>query len=247
MADIIPSVFAKIVRALWQVASGDPFWRYRLAEIVARAISSDFTVSEYGRNWPRDEGFTRSMERFEGCASVRSLERKWMLKETAKLVQTIEGDTAECGTWRGGSSWLLCKGLGRTHHAFDSFEGLSEPDSRDGSHFQKGDLAVSEEEFRTQMGDCENLRVYKGWIPTRFTEVVDRRFCFVHVDVDLYQPTRDAVEFFYPRLSRGGILLVDDYGFFICPGARDAIDDFFRDKPEPVLEIPTGQGLIIKQ
>ena len=60
------------------------------------------------------------------------------------------------------------------------------------------------------------------------------------------QPTRDSIEFFWPRINPGGILLLDDYGFFICPGARKAADDFFKGRPEPILEIPTGQGLIIK-
>jgi len=172
-----------------------------------------------------------------------------MLREFLKLARAVEGDSAECGTWRGGSSWLIATGLGslgKTHHAFDSFQGLPAPGPRDGSHFREGDLSAPEGEFRARMSGVGNLRVYKGWIPARFPEVADRRFSFVHIDVDLYQPTRASVEFFYPRLSPGGILLLDDYGFFICPGAREAIVEFFRDKPEPVPEIPTGQGLVIK-
>ena len=209
-------MLGKLARGLWGVLRGDPFWRYRLAEIVSSGLSRD------------------------------SLDRKWMLKELLKLVRKVDGDTAECGTWRGGSSWLIARGLGRPHHAFDSFEGLSAPEPRDGAHFKKGDLAVSEEEFRSRMTDVADLRVYKGWIPSRFPEAADRKFCFVHVDVDLYQPTRDAIEFFYPRLAPGGILLLDDYGFFICPGARQAADEFFKDKPEPILEVPTGQGLVLR-
>jgi hypothetical protein len=240
-------MLGKIAKGLWRVARGDPFWRYRLAEVVAGWISRDCTLSEYGRSWPRDRAFIDSLLPFEGRASRRSLDRKWMLKETLKLLRNVPGDTAECGTWRGGSSWLVCQGLGRTHHAFDSFEGLSAPEARDGAHFQKGDLAVPEEEFRSRMKGIKDLRVYKGWIPARFPEVADRTFCLVHVDVDLYQPTRDAIEFFYPRINPGGILLLDDYGFSICPGVREAADAFFRDKPEPILEIPTGQGFVIKR
>ena len=239
-------MIGKLAKGLWGVLRGDPFWRYRLAEILSRGASRDALLSEYGRSWPRDEEFARSMKPFEGQASARSLDRKWMLRESLKLVRAVEGDTAECGTWRGGSSWLICKGLQRPHHAFDSFEGLSAPEPRDGTHFRKGDLAVSEEEFRSRMAGVENLHVYKGWIPSRFPEVAGRRFCFVHVDVDLYQPTRDAIEFFYPRLNRGGVLLLDDYGFFICPGARQAADEFFKDKPEPLLELPTGQGMVVR-
>ncbi|HXX93031.1 MAG TPA: TylF/MycF/NovP-related O-methyltransferase [Planctomycetota bacterium] len=236
----------RILRSLWKAVTGDPFTRYRIAERVASWISPEVVPGEYGRRWPRDLEFRRELEPFEGKGNRRALDRKWMLRELLKLARRIEGDTAECGTWRGGSSWLIARGLGRTHHAFDSFEGLPEPGPGDGDHFRKADLAETEEGFRARMGDLPGLRVYRGWIPSRFGEVADRRFSFVHIDVDLERPTRDSVEFFYPRVNPGGILLLDDYGFFICPGAREAIDRFFRDKPEPVLELPTGQGLVLK-
>lgn len=235
---------------LWKVLTGDPFARYRLAERLARRISPECTLSEYGRRWVRDEAFARELEPFEGRGNRRALDRKWMLRELVKLAKKVEGDTAECGTWRGGSSWILCRemaGNGRLHHAFDSFEGLPEPGPRDGTHFKKGDLSEGEESFRARLAEFSHLRVYKGWIPSRFQEVADRRFSLVHVDVDLYQPTKESIEFFFPRLVPGGVLLLDDYGFAICPGAREAADEYFRDKSESILEIPTGQGLVIKR
>jgi hypothetical protein len=86
---------------------------------------------------------------------------------------------------------------------------------------------------------------HPGWIPERFTDVAERRFCFLHLDVDLLQPTHDALEFFYPRMVPGGVILCDDYGFETCPGARLAVDGFFASRPEPVVHLPTGQGLVI--
>lgn len=243
-------MLTKAARGLWGVLRGDPSARHRLAERVARWLSPDFVMSEFGRRWTADQDFVRDLEPFEGRGNRRAFDRKWMLRELLKLVRRVEGDTAECGVWRGGSSYLLCRataGTGKTHHAFDSFEGLPDPGPRDGSHFKKGDLAAPEEEFRSRLAAFPHLSVHKGWIPSRFAEVADRRFSFVHVDVDLLQPTKDSIEFFYPRLSRGGVLLLDDHGFSTCPGARAAAEDFFRDKPEPILEIPTGQGLVLKE
>jgi O-methyltransferase len=242
-------MIGKVLRALYRAIPRNSFGRYRLAEVVAGLISPTSVLSEYGRRWIKDREFVRSMEAFEGRGNRRALDRKWMLRELLKVAQPLEGDTAECGTWRGGSSWLICKatqGGEKQHHAFDSFQGLSAPEPRDGTHFKAGELAVTEEDFRARLKEFDHLKVYPGWIPSRFADVRDRRFSFVHVDVDLYQPTRDSIEFFYPRLVRGGVLLMDDYGFEICPGARQAADEFFAGKPEPVLEIPTGQGLVIK-
>jgi O-methyltransferase len=88
---------------------------------------------------------------------------------------------------------------------------------------------------------------HPGWIPTRFHDAGDRRFAFVHIDVDLEQPTRDSIEFFYPRLNPGGILLCDDYGFAACPGATRAIDEFLAHKPEKIVALASGGGFIVKR
>ena len=48
-------------------------------------------------------------------------------------------------------------------------------------------------------------------------------------------------------MNPGGIILCDDYGFLTCPGAKTAMDAFFADKPEEIVNLPTGQGLVIKK
>jgi O-methyltransferase len=89
---------------------------------------------------------------------------------------------------------------------------------------------------------------HRGWIPERFDEVKDLQFAFVHVDVDLHEPTRDSLVYFYERLVPGGILLCDDYGSAACPGAKQAFDELIADKPErSVIHLPTGQGFIVKR
>ena len=148
----------------------------------------------------------------------------------------------------------MLKGLkdnSRAHHIFDSFEGLSAPTAGDmdanQKHFWKqGDIAVGEEVTRKCLSMFNNCHFYKGWIPARFPEVADKRFAMVHVDVDLYEPTLASLEFFYPRMNAGGVIICDDYGFTTCPGAKKAVDDFFADK-EPVFHIPTGQSFVIKR
>ena len=90
------------------------------------------------------------------------------------------------------------------------------------------------------------IKLFKGWIPERFPEVANEKFRLVHIDVDLYEPTRDSLEFFYPRISTGGVMVFDDYGVTSCPGAYKAVNEFMNDKPEYVLHLPTAQGIIIK-
>lgn len=183
-------------------------------------------------------------------------DRKFVLFQLAKAVNCVDGDTAECGVYKGASSYLILKAnenSSKLHHIFDSFEGLSSPKPEDQISikrvfkWKKHDLSVSEPEVRDNLKDFEKIKLYKGWIPQRFNEVSDRKFSFVHIDVDIYQPTYDSLTFFYTRTSPGGIIVCDDYGFETCPGAKHACDEFLEDKEEKIVHLPTGQGVIIKR
>jgi O-methyltransferase len=205
-------------------------------------------------NWLHDPEFQQLSKEW----NVRGLpnDRRFFLLASAGATRDIPGDTAECGARFGTSSFFILNGLAdsdKQHHIFDSFEGLSTPTEKDHSsdhqlsEWRPGDLSANEHVTRENLQGFPNCRFYKGWIPKRFDEVGDHRFSFVHVDVDLYEPTKASLEFFYPRMNAGGMILCDDYGFSDCPGATQAMDDFFRDKQESILHIPTGQGLVIKK
>jgi hypothetical protein len=86
----------------------------------------------------------------------------------------------------------------------------------------------------------------QGFIPDRFNEINTVEFKFVHIDVDLYEPTKESLECFYSKMAIGGIILCDDYGFSSCPGAKKAFDDFFLDKKEVIVQLSSGQAFIIK-
>lgn len=187
------------------------------------------------------------------CGSnQRSFERKFAAIGLLQLTHGLPGDLAECGAYEGATAWFLADALRRAGERrrvllFDSFEGLSAPDAVDGAYWTRGDLTAAEERARANLREFEGVEFYRGWIPSRFAEVADRHFAFVHIDVDLHAPTRDSLEFFYPRTVAGGVIVCDDYGFTSCPGARKAMDDFFADRPEPVVHLPTGQGFVIKR
>lgn len=111
----------------------------------------------------------------------------------------------------------------------------------------KGDLAHPEDSLLETLSRYRSrIRIHKGWIPDKFKEVRNERFCLVHFDVDLYQPTRDSLEFFYDRVLSRGMIVCDDYGFRSCPGEKRAFDEFFAAKAESVLQLPSGQALVVK-
>jgi len=225
--------------------------RFSLLTSFGRLILPQYRFSWYQIDWWSDPLFSRYLAAF-GEANGHNALRRWTLYQLLRLVDGIEGNTAECGAYEGASSYLICAANaasrlpGRVHHIFDSFEGLSSPSVLDGRHWRKGDLAAPEDVVAKSLEPFPRYRLYKGWIPSRFAEVADERFSFVHIDVDLHDPTEASMEFFYPRTMDGGIILCDDYGFTDCPGATAAVNDYLRDKPEQMLALPAGGGFIIK-
>lgn len=225
--------------------------RFYLLTRIARLLLPDYRLRFPTIDWWSDAQFNAYLERF-GERRGHNTDRRWMAYQLLRMTADLPGDTAECGVWKGAGSYVICKanevgsGSPRTHFMFDSFEGLSAPVKEDGSYWESGDLKIAEDVVSANLGDCSNYRLMRGWIPSRFAEVEGRTFSFVHIDVDIYEPTRDSIEFFYPRLCNGGILLIDDYGFSNCPGATRAADEFLADKPEKMIMLPDGGGFIIK-
>jgi len=163
-----------------------------------------------------------------------------------KRTQKINGDIAEVGSYRGGSAKLICEAMGdKTLHLFDTFEGL--PDlchHDDPKQFQKGNYSASLEDVKNYLKKYQNVHFYKGLFPSTADPIKDKKFSFVHLDLDLYEATLASIKFFYSRMNRGGIIISHDY--ISAPGVRKAFDDFFRDKPEPIIEMSGSQCLIVK-
>lgn len=223
---------------------------YQAAEALAMVVYPKYKFSEYGRIFLEDEKFLTYYMRFMDVGNWHSLDRKYMLDQFLKQSLHLSGDIVECGVWKGASAYLMCqahRNSERTIHLFDSFEGLPVPDPRDGDYWFAGALNSPEEVLRETLAEFSNYRTYKGWIPERFGEVADRQFSFLHVDVDLYQPTLETLSFFYERIVSGGVILMDDYGFNSCPGAKQAADEFFFDKPEKIMMLTTGQAFVLKR
>jgi O-methyltransferase len=170
----------------------------------------------------------------------------------------LDGDVVECGVWRGGSAKLLreeilARGAKKKLYLFDSFEGMAAVDSGQDRH-NVGDFRDTSLEHVQRFvsgaagDDPKGVAVFrKGWIPGTFKGLSKMKICFAHIDLDLYQSILDTLGFVYPRLAGGGVIVFDDYGFASCPGARQAVDEFFRDKPEKPFVLGTGQALVIKR
>lgn len=249
--NLVPSQAEGLLTRMYDgLNSTDEATRYQAAEALTSAIYPKYKFSEFARIFLEDQEFLHYYQRFMDEENWHSLDRKYTLNQLLKLCANLQGDLAECGVYKGASAYLMCRAnrqTGRIIHLFDSFSGLSEPDHRDGEYWFKGALSAGEDTLSNSLAGFENFRIYSGWIPGRFHEVSNLQFCFLHIDVDLYEPTLASLVFFYERIVSGGLILMDDYGFKTCPGAKQAADEFFSDKSEQIILLPTGQAFVVKQ
>ena len=163
----------------------------------------------------------------------------------SKATQKIGGDMAEVGVFQGSTAKIMCLTKGRkTLHLFDTFEGLPTPVSSDDPILKKGMFPSSLESVKLYLSKYKNVKYYKGIFPSTAKHIRNLRFSFVNLDTDLYEGTYQSLEFFYPRMNKGGIIITHDYAIY--GGVRKAFDSFFEDKPDPIIELAGTEGMIVK-
>lgn len=241
----------KIKTLIRLIKSKDPLIAFEILRRVGKMIMPKYRFKWPQIGWWNDPMFNEYLTKF-GEINGMNTDRRWMQYQLLRLVRNVSGDTAECGVYNGAGSYIICKAnqenelFNKTHHIFDSFEGLSGPSKFDGEHWEEGDLSCPLETVKENLSRFKNIKIYKGWIPQQFSKIAHLYFCFVHIDVDLYQPTLDSIEFFYPLMNEGGVVVCDDYGFTSCPGATRAIDQFLQNKKEKMISLSGGGGFFIK-
>lgn len=177
-------------------------------------------------------------------------EALFTIYQTASGVRTITGDIAEIGVYKGGTAWLLGSIFSESNRSllmFDTFAGM--PDSADSIRdlHKEGDFSDTSLAAVTKLlSSWPNAIPVAGFFPATATPFAQHQFAFVHIDVDIYQSVLDCCDFFYPRLSTGGVLVFDDYGQRSCPGAKQAVDEFFASRPETPFYLRTGQCVVWK-
>ena len=168
----------------------------------------------------------------------------------------IEGDIAECGVWRGGSMQIAARTLidegdtSRTLHLYDTFEYMPPAEDRDVDFngYPAADYypaLTPLEEYRYLPFDevraaleatgypAERMHWVKGLVEETLPEHAPERLALLRLDTDLYRSTRHELECLFPRITPGGILIIDDYGHL--EGSRRAVDEYLATLDTPVF------------
>lgn len=198
---------------------------------------------------------------FYATAPINRISKFATHLELYRRITNLPGAVIECGVFKGNSLFRFIKfralfenAFSRPIFAFDTFGSF--PDAGFAEDYEirarfiaeAGDSSISQEELTGLLEGLhlhQNVQLIKGdileTVPVFLAQRPELRIALLHIDVDLYEPTRAALEAFYPRLVRGGIAILDDYGAF--PGANKAIEDFFADRPERVQKLPYSHAI----
>lgn len=205
--------------------------------------------------------------------TMTSVERMYHLYKSARYLSEakVKGDMLECGVWRGGSMMLVAKTLlelgdtGRTLHLFDTYEGHPKPDSNidvdmwgnravdEWKSLRKTDetsdwARVSIDEVRANMESTgypmDKVNLVKGMVENTAAPHAPESLSLLRLDSDWYASSKVALEVFWPRLVKGGVLIVDDYGHY--KGQRKAVDEYFAASPQLLHRVDYSCRAIVK-
>ncbi|WP_436485287.1 TylF/MycF/NovP-related O-methyltransferase [Chitinophaga sp. ARDCPP14] len=192
--------------------------------------------------------------------TMTSQERVFSLIEAVKYIHKykIQGDIVECGVWKGGSMLAIAETLkavndtDRELFLYDTFEGMSAPSAEDET-FNGEDASDLLQQDQAKKGliwaysaldtvkqtmglsqyNPEKINYIAGKVEDTIPARMPQKIALLRLDTDWYESTKHELIHLFPLLQRGGILIIDDYGFW--KGARKAVDEYFDEYQFPVF------------
>jgi O-methyltransferase len=175
----------------------------------------------------------------------------------------VPGAIVECGVWKGGSMMVVAYALARTEkrplYLYDTFAGMSEPsgaDPAEAHHAWRRDQRAGFNEWcyspldevRSNLAQTgypsREIHYVEGKVEDTIPSSIPDEIALLRLDTDWYESTRHELTHLYPRLARGGVLIIDDYGFW--QGARRAVDEYFAGQPALLARVDSTGRLVIK-
>ncbi|MDR1922004.1 MAG: TylF/MycF family methyltransferase [Candidatus Adiutrix sp.] len=161
--------------------------------------------------------------------------------------RNVPGDFAEVGVYKGNTAAILAYYAAKQQrklYLFDTFKGfddhnLAGVDAKISPAFQDADF----NEVKKLVGHPEVCRYFIGLFPDSLPlEMADKKFAFVSLDCDLYQPMKAGLNFFFPRMASGGLLFLHDYSSGFWPGATQAVEEFIGEHSLSLVLLPDKSG-----
>jgi hypothetical protein len=224
-----------------------------LSKMFSYTFAGDMLVT-FNRNMGFFED-TRFMEAFDGSVSnpveKTLIWRLHVLCWSALNSLRVAGDFVECGVFQGFCSAVATRYLDfgsrdKQWYLYDTFSGIP-PDHLNPGHRNSPDFEMpgQYEACRARFAAYRNVHVIQGRVPDVLRERAPEKVAFLHLDMNSAVAEVGALEFFWERLTPGAAIVLDDYGWRGYRAQKLAEDPFFAARGRQVLELPTGQGLLL--
>lgn len=242
------------------------FLIFILAKFNLRLVSTradESIPSEFLQSYEKIKPFTM-VDKYSSHAAWRAV--------NYVLDRNIDGAIVECGVWRGGISIMMAsviesRSSNKKQYLYDTFEGMSEPSSKDidkyGVSAQSQLSSTSRKDaddnvwayasledvkmnFTISKVNMNNISFIKGKVEDTIPQNIPESISLLRLDTDWYESTKHELEYLYPLLTEGGVLLIDDYGYW--SGCKRAVDEYFlKLEAKPFFaDLPDGGLIAIK-
>jgi hypothetical protein len=205
---------------------------------------------------PSDEFFALADPVVQSKRTLLGYDRLYVFWQALRNLVDVPGAAAEIGSFRGGSAFFIASAFRRVMgeevlmHVFDTFEGHPEQAITHNDPFHTpGQFAeTSYDDVRAYLSPFERLQIHKGDVSASLPHIEESAYRLVHIDTDLYQPTRVCLDYFGERISPGGVIVIDDYASKKCPGVPKAVSEYLeRTDRFQAWDMRTEQLMLVKR
>lgn len=224
----------------------------------------DGLQTSHNHDFMEDAGFKDAYQRAMKAAGS-DYQIYWRLHIAlwaAKTSLKVPGDFIECGVNKGfvSSAVMRCldwSKVGRNFYLLDTFSGIDdrfvsgvEKDAgaldRNKKNLEMGFYTKSVDAVRENFSEWSGVVVVQGAIPETLPEIKSEAVAFLHIDMNCAPPEIAALNYLWPKMTAGGVVLLDDYAYYGYQVQKDAFDAWAFENAVCIASLPTGQGLIIK-
>jgi O-methyltransferase len=241
--------------AMFFGTTGDAFFQgmqQAIDNIHPEGVFTGDNLFTFGRNlsFLDNESFMRAYNANVSTEVEKAIIwRTYILAWAAKSVisRKVPGDFVECACYKGTSARIICdyvsfKEEDRKYYLYDLFE----HDANMVHHSMPEHSAHLYKAVQNRFSDISNVIITQGLVPDVLKEVSPQSISFMHLDLNSASAEVGALEVLFDRLSPGGILILDDYGWLGYREQKMSEDPWLSAKGYEVLELPTGQGMVFK-
>lgn len=222
--------------------------------------NQDGLATRHNCDFILDEDFVRAYRAADRTGSWGGASVHWRVYVecwAAKIGTRLEGDFVECGVERGSTAsavmeYVDFRALQRRYYLLDTFNGV-DPSLLSQDEIARGIQRYSDKHYYDCYDEvCKtfatypNVNIIRGTVPGTLLQATPEKVAYLSIDMNCAAPEIAAAEHFWPRMSSGAMVVLDDYGWTRHLNQKHAFDEFALRHGITILPLPTGQGLMVK-